>query len=97
MRPIDLYRGIEPPSQRFSTFFNPACREARKNLAEAWEKLKKYGIPHDLLDEIDTRQNELTVVELELMWCFAFKEGMEFQDHLGRGVEHMDIFLPSQE
>ena len=39
----------------------------------------------------DSLNNELSAIELELMWCFAFKKGIEFQKNLEQKTSEIDL------
>lgn len=91
MRSIDLYRGIKPPCHRFDPFFNPEYQRAFQEAAAAIKELEKYDIPHELIDRIDKTHNALTATEVDLMRCFAFAEGIEFQKSLCTDIKHYDV------
>lgn len=93
LKVIDIYRGVNPPSHRFDSYDNPAYRKALEAVNAALEKLAPYNIPKEILNEIDRTQNFLTQTELELMWCFAFQEGMDFQKTLGGDVKNYDLSI----
>ena len=93
MRTIDIYRGKHPPSQRFNPFFNPAYQKASKAVNEALDELKALGVPNSVISKIDSAYSDRTLVELELLWCFAFKEGISFQKSLDESASDCNISI----
>ena len=91
MRPIDVYRGENAPFHQFDPFFNPEYQKAFRQVCEAEEQMRQFGVPYELLEQYDSAQNNQTAIELELMWCFAFAAGMEFQRNLTTDVEYCDV------
>lgn len=96
MRPIDFYRGKNPPCHQFDPFFNPEYQKALAEVGKAEKILRDYGVPTEMIEQYDTAQNHLTATELDLMWCFAFAAGMEFQRNLTTDIAHCDVsvFMP---
>jgi len=95
MRPIDCYRGSNPPCHEFDPFFNPEYQKALKELDSAEEALRAYGVPQELIEAYDTAQNKLTCTELDLMWCFAFQKGIQFQQNLMVETRYCDVSVLS--
>lgn len=93
MRPVDLYRGVKPPSQRFDPCSNPEYQAVYEEASAMWDELEQRGIPKDLILKWEGAQNKLTATEVELMWCFAFNEGMEFQRTIGADTKNCDLSL----
>ena len=93
MRIFDLYRIINLPDQRFNAFHHPKFQKALQKLDAVEERMKQAGLENPLLEEWEDAKTELACVELELMFCFAFAEGMEFQRSLNTNVNEIDISI----
>lgn len=91
MRPIDLYRGTNPPCHQFDPYFNPEYQQALGQVDKAEKLLIDYGVPAELLEQYESAQNQLNSTELDLMWCFAFQKGMQFQQNLWVDTRHCDV------
>ena len=91
MRTIDIYRGMYPPSQRFNPFFHSEYQKASKAVDDALDELKALGVPKSVINKVDSAYSNQTAVELELLWCFAFKEGITFERSINETVVACDI------
>ena len=91
MRTIDIYRGMHPPSQRFNPFFHSEYQKASKAVDDALDELKALGVPKSVINKVDSAYSNQTAVELELLWCFAFKEGITFERSINETVVACDI------
>lgn len=87
MRIIDIYRGSPAPANQFNIFSHPEYQKASKELSLLWKELEQHQIPPALLNKIEAAQNRLSAVELDLMWCFAFSHGVEFQCELNKKID----------
>ena len=93
MRTIDIFRGMHPPCQRFNPFFHSEYQKATKAVDDALDELKALGVPNSVLNRVDSAYSNQSAVELELLWCFAFKEGMTFQKSIDETVNEYDISI----
>lgn len=91
MRPIDFYRGTNPPCHQFDPYFNPEYQKALGAVDEAEKLLIEHGVPAEIIEQYESAQNNLTSTELDLMWCFAFAAGMDFQRNLTTDTIHCDV------
>lgn len=91
MRTIDIYRGMHLPSQRFNPFFHSEYQKASKAVDEALDVLKALGVPNSVINKVDSAYSNQAAVELELLWCFAFKEGITFERSINETVVACDI------
>lgn len=93
MRPIDIYRANRSPASRFDSFSNPEYKAAYEEVCALWNELEKYDVPKDFANKLEESHSRLNAIEVELMWCFAFNEGIEFQRTIGTPTKDCDLSL----
>ncbi len=93
MRPIDIYRGADGLCTQFNPRFNPEYETALQEERKARKQLEVYDIPKEVIEKLEEAHDNRTSTEVELMGCFAFQQGMEFQRNLGTDPRHCDISI----
>ena len=91
MRPIDIFRGMNPPCHRFNPYMNLEYQTAFCATNIAIRELAKFDVTEEIVNRSDTIHNALSTIEMDLMWCLAFAERIVFQKSFG--VSTKDSFL----
>lgn len=74
-----LYRGRCIPASELGSNTSTEYDMALKHLKDIVDKLRQYGVPDDLLEDLDRAENALMALEEERMFRFAMTYGAKLQ------------------
>lgn len=74
-----LYCGRCIPASELGNNTSPEYDVALRHLGDIVDKLRQYGVPDDLLEDLDRAENALMALEEERMFRFAIIYGAKLQ------------------